>query len=785
MPKNTKVTQQEHSSEPVTESVADLLSLEHPMDYKSSQMSMGLSPGSTAPGKALLPSPDPDAEDGRPAWNNKMEYILAQVGFSVGLGNVWRFPYLCQKNGGGAYLVPYFILLLLIGIPLFFLELAVGQRIRRGSIGVWNYICPQLGGIGVSSLMVCGFVGLYYNVIIGWSIFYFFQSFQYPLPWAECPILRNESQAIVEPECEKSSATTYFWYRQTLNITSSIDDTGGLNWKMTLSLLVAWIMVCLAVIKGIQSSGKVMYFSSLFPYLVLFCFLVQGLLLKGAVDGIAHMFTPKLPLVDDDFNCFAAKGYLVLSQKRSPQQNLEKMLEPQVWREAATQVFFALGLGFGGVIAFSSYNKRDNNCHFDAALVSIINFLTSILATLVVFAVLGFKANIMNEKCVVENAEKILGYINSGVLSKELIPPHINFSQLSAQDYTEMYGVIKTVKEESFDQLGLDACVLEDELNKAVQGTGLAFIAFTEAMTHFPASPFWSVMFFFMLINLGLGSMIGTMTGITTPILDAFKIRKEILCVVCCIIAFLLGLLFVQRSGNYFVTMFDDYSAGLPLIVVVILENISVAWIYGTKRFMQDLEDMLGFRPYAFYYYMWRYVSPAVLVVLTFASIIEMAISPAGYNAWVESEMCPLHSSSLFSSFHTRFSFSKSSSPNQGAERFHSYPPWALGMAYTLVVVAMLPLPVVFIARQFNLISDGSNKLSVSYHKGMMKDISNLEEQDEQRFILSKNPSEAPSPMPAHRAYLGPGGTQEMTNTNYGTSTKTGYQNIGSPESEL
>ena len=71
------------------------------MDYKSSQMSMGLSPGATAPGKGLLPSPDADGEDGRPSWNNKLEYILAQVGFSVGLGNVWRFPYLCQKNGGG------------------------------------------------------------------------------------------------------------------------------------------------------------------------------------------------------------------------------------------------------------------------------------------------------------------------------------------------------------------------------------------------------------------------------------------------------------------------------------------------------------------------------------------------------------------------------------------------------------------------------------------------------------------------------------------------------------
>uniref|UniRef100_A0A8C4E021 Transporter n=1 Tax=Dicentrarchus labrax TaxID=13489 RepID=A0A8C4E021_DICLA len=647
-----------------------------------------------------VPQIEVPENDGRPAWNSKLQYILAQVGFSVGLGNVWRFPYLCQKNGGGAYLVPYFILLLIIGIPLFFLELAVGQKIRRGSIGVWNYVCPSLGGIGMSSLMVCGFVGLYYNVIIGWSIFYFFQSFQYPLPWSDCPIRKNGTLAIVEPECEKSSATTYFWYRQTLNTTSTIAESGGLNIKMTLSLLVAWIIVCLAVIRGIASSGKVMYFSSLFPYVVLFCFLVRGLMLKGSVDGIAHMFTPK-------------------------------MLEPQVWREAATQVFFALGLGFGGVIAFSSYNKIDNNCHFDAVLVSVINFLTSILATLVVFAVLGFKANIMNEKCVVDNAEKILGYLNSNVLSHDLIPPHVNFSHLSTSDYAEMYGVIKTIKEGSFTQLGLEPCLLEDELNKAVQGTGLAFIAFTEAMTHFPASPFWSVMFFFMLINLGLGSMIGTMTGITTPVLDTYKVQKELFTVCCCVVAFLCGLLFVQRSGNYYVTMFDDYSAGLPLTVVVILENVSVAWIYGTKRFMQDLEDMLGFRPYKIYFYLWKYVSPLCLIVLISATVIEMAISPPGYNAWVQ---------------------------ELAHERFQSYPPWALAMCFSLIVVAMLPLPIVFIARRFNLMSDGSNKLSVSYRA---------------------KPGEAPLAVPARKAFLTPGGTKALDpnslspNSCYGTS----YQN--------
>ncbi|XP_072420067.1 sodium-dependent neutral amino acid transporter SLC6A17 [Chiloscyllium punctatum] len=726
MPKNSKVTQREHSNDPVTESVADLLAGEEPVDYKHSVLNVGGVPVTKDQdgGNAI-------ENDDRPVWNNKLQYILAQIGYSVGLGNVWRFPYLCQKNGGGAYLVPYFILLLIIGIPLFFLELAVGQRIRRGSIGVWNYICPRLGGIGFASCIVCFFVGLYYNVIIGWSIFYFFKSFQSPLPWSECPLITNGSVTIVEPECEKSSATTYFWYRDTLNIANNINEGGGLNWKMTLCLLSAWFLVGLCTIKGIQSSGKVMYFSSLFPYVVLICFLVRSLLLRGSIDGILHMFTPKL----------------------------EKMMEAQVWREAATQVFFALGLGFGGVIAFSSYNKKDNNCHFDAALVAFINFFTSVLATLVVFAVLGFKANVMNEKCVITNSEKIIGYLNSKILSHDLIPPHINFSHLTASDYSEMYSVIKTVKENHFSELGLDTCQLEDELDKSVQGTGLAFIAFTEAMTHFPASPFWSVLFFLMLINLGLGSMMGTMEGITSPIVDTFKMRKEFLTIGCTIIAFSVGLIFVQRSGNYFVTMFDDYSATLPLTIVVILENISVSWIYGTKKFMQELTEMLGFTPYRYYYYTWKYISPLAMVILMLASIIQMGITPPGYNAWIMEE---------------------------AMERFLIFPGWALGLTVTLIVLGVLPIPIVFIVRHFHLVSDGSNTLSVSYNRGrMMKDMSNLDDHDETRFILSKVPSETPSPMPIHRSYNGPDSISPLEMTAANGRYCIGYLSAGTPESEL
>ncbi|XP_015999111.2 sodium-dependent neutral amino acid transporter B(0)AT2 [Rousettus aegyptiacus] len=688
MPKNSKVVKRELDDE-VIESVKDLLSNEGSTDdaFKKSELIVDVQEE-----KDTDVEEGSEVEDERPTWNNKMQYILAQVGFSVGLGNVWRFPYTCQKNGGGAYILLYLILLLVIGIPLFLLELSVGQRIRQGSIGVWNYISPKLGGIGFASFLVCFLVALYYNVIIAWSLFYFSQSFQQPLPWDQCPLVKNASYTFVEPECEKSSATMYYWYREALNISSSISESGGLNWKMTVCLLAAWVMVCLAMIKGIQSSGKVMYFSSLFPYIVLICFLIRALLLDGSINGIHHMFAPKL----------------------------EIMLEPKVWRDAATQVFYALSLGFGGVIAFSSFNKRDNNCHFDAVLVSIINFFTSILATLVVFAVLGFKANVVNEKCIAENSKMIITFLKMGNISQDIIPHHINFSAVTAEDYHLVYDIIQKVKEEEFPALHLNSCQIEDELNKAVQGTGLAFIAFTEAMTHFPASPFWSVMFFLMLVNLGLGSMFGVTEGFVTPIVDTFKVRKEIFTVIFCLLSFCFGLIFVQHSGNYFVIMFDDYSAPLPLLIVVIFENIAVSFVYGIDRFMEDLRDMLGFAPNRYYYYMWKYMTPLILLSLLMSSVVNIGLSFPGYTAWIE---------------------------DKASEEFLTYPTWAMVVCFSLVVLAILPIPVIFIIRHCNLIDDSSGNLaSVTYKRGrVLKEPANLEG-DDASLIHGKISSEMSSP---------------------------------------
>ncbi|KAL3987284.1 lysyl oxidase-like protein 2/3/4 [Sarotherodon galilaeus] len=566
-------------------------------------------------------------DDGdRPAWDSKIQYVLAQVGFSVGLGNVWRFPYLCHQNGGGAFMLLYVFLLVVVGVPLFFMELAAGQSIRQGSIGVWKHISPKLGGIGYSSCMVCFYVALYYNVIIAWSLFYMGNSFQYPLPWEKCPTNVTSNDTV--KECAGSSPTSYFWFRKALNITNSIEESGEFNPIMTGCLLAAWAIVSLAMIKGIKSSAKVMYFSSIFPYVVLFIFLIRGLLLDGALEGITYMFYPKLEIWGN----------------------------VQVWRQAATQVFFALGLGYGSVIA-------------DALMVSCINFMTSVLASLVVFVVLGFRAKNIALRCVAENLSVLNSLASSG--SNQHWWPWFNMTDVSSvtlAEYREWYHLYSSMVGPKITD-----CSLEQEMNKGVEGTGLAFIAFTEVMAFFPASPFWSTLFFLMLLNLGLSTMFGTMQGILTPLMDNFSLlgrHRTLLTVSSCALGFIIGLLFTQRSGNYFVTMFDDYSATLPLVIVVIFETISVAWVYGTDRFLDDIEVMLKWRPPVVYKYLWKYVCLLAMVSLLAASLLRMVFKGPTYTAWNQST---------------------------ASEMTLEYPGWALAMIIMLIVFASLPVPVGYI----------------------------------------------------------------------------------------
>ncbi|KTG03929.1 hypothetical protein cypCar_00027515 [Cyprinus carpio] len=141
----------------------------------------------------------PSGEE-RETWGKKIDFLLSVIGFAVDLANVWRFPYLCYKNGGGAFLVPYLFFMVIAGMPLFYMELALGQYNREGAAGVWK-ICPLFKGVGFTVILISLYVGFYYNVIIAWALFYLFSSFSGELPWIHCNNTWNS------PNCSDLNST--------------------------------------------------------------------------------------------------------------------------------------------------------------------------------------------------------------------------------------------------------------------------------------------------------------------------------------------------------------------------------------------------------------------------------------------------------------------------------------------------------------------------------------------------------------------------------------------------
>ncbi|XP_060593907.1 sodium- and chloride-dependent GABA transporter 1-like [Ruditapes philippinarum] len=512
-----------------------------------------------------LASAEPAAA--REIWNGKIEFILSCVGQCIGLGNVTRFPYLCYKNGGGAFLLPYLLTVLFAGIPMYFMELALGQWLSIGGIGVWR-ISPAFRGVGYAAAVMAAWLNIFYIVILAWGIFYLFSSFTAVLPWSHCNSWWNTQKCmsnydrdhipfrcsndtftfeinttdysnitvlygnVSEFTCKQfydgtkySSPVREFWERYVLQISPGIDHPGNVRWQIALCLLLVWIMCYFCIWKGIKWTGKVVYVTALFPYFLMSILLIRGVTLPGAMNGIRFYLFP-------DF---------------------EKITNSSVWIDAVTQVFFSYGLGLGSLIALGSYNKYHNNVYKDAICISILNSCTSIFAGFVIFSVIGFMAR------------------------EQQLP----VSEVAAS------------------------------------GPGLTFLAYPSAVVQLPISPLWSVLFFLMLLMLGMDSQFVTMEGFFTALIDEFPSvlgkHREIFIGIICFLSYLVGLSCVTEGGMFMYQLFDFYAAsGLCLLLLIFFECIAVSWGYGVNRFYDNLHSMFGFYPSNFWKFAWLISTPSI-----------------------------------------------------------------------------------------------------------------------------------------------------------------------------
>lgn len=307
-----------------------------------------------------------DENTERGNWDSPLEYMLSMIGYAVGLGNIWRFPYLCYENGGGAFLIPYVIMLILAGIPLFFLEVSIAQFSSSGPIKLWD-VCPGFRGIGIMMVVYSAYVALYYNTIIAYSIYYFFSTLAKTVPWKTCEgyIYLNQNcvtEAPVENTTEQYFSPADIYFREHLQKYVPMNDPQAweLVWTIIVCLIAAWTVVFFIIIKGVKSSGKVAMFAAVFPYVVLIALFFRGVTLPGAGQGISYYIG-----ADSDFS---------------------KLTDMNVWRQAATQIFFSLSAGWGGLHALSSYNKFNNNVLKDTLIVCVVNCMTSIFAGFAILA---------------------------------------------------------------------------------------------------------------------------------------------------------------------------------------------------------------------------------------------------------------------------------------------------------------------------------------------------------------------------------------------------------------
>ncbi|QKG83715.1 sodium-dependent transporter [Kroppenstedtia pulmonis] len=276
-------------------------------------------------------------------WTSRAGFILAAVGSAIGLGNIWRYPYVAYENGGGAFLIPYFFALLTAGIPILLLEYSLGHKYRGSAPLSYRRMSEKWEWLGWFHVFMAFLISTYYIVILAWALSYTYYSFG--TQWGE--------------------NTNQFFFQNYLGKTDDFWSFGGLQLKVVLPLLLLWAFLYVVLRRrahaGIERLNRISM-----PILVVMMIIItlRGVSLEGATDGLNVLLTPDFAALSD----------------------------PQVWVSAYGQVFFSLSIGYATMITYASYLAKDSDLGNSGFIAGLSNAGFEFMAALGIFGALGYLA---------------------------------------------------------------------------------------------------------------------------------------------------------------------------------------------------------------------------------------------------------------------------------------------------------------------------------------------------------------------------------------------------------
>lgn len=447
----------------------------------------------------------------RERWGSRIAFVLSTIGSAVGLGNVWRFPFIAYRNGGGAFLIPYFVALFVAGIPLLMMETAIGQKFQGSAAKTFLTISKKWEWLGWFAIFVGTVICSYYAVVLSWALNYLFFSFN--LSW-------------------NISGSVNFFFNDFLKVSSTPFDFSSFNFNIFIGLLMVWLITGFIIIKGVKTLGK--FNTVLLPlsFFILLILLLRGITLNGSLNGVEKFFTP----------------------------DLKKLFSLNVWIEAFSQIFYTLSLGFGILIAYASYRDEKTDIANNAKITGFTNSLIEFIAGITVFSTVGF-----------------LAFSNNV----------------------------------SIDSLRLG-------------GPGLAFVTYPEAISKIPAFPnLFGILFFLMLLFLGLTSLVSLIEAVVTGLKDKFNFSRKKSVFIIVGIDLLFGILYCFGSGILWLDIVDHWILTFGLLVVGLFETIIVAWFFGIDRLRSFINSVSEISVDKIFEISIKYIVPVFLIILLSYSIIS------------------------------------------------------------------------------------------------------------------------------------------------------------------